>query len=96
MRLFRSFLNSAIFNSWFNAGISTLNAVIVFPTVLTKLEVPEVNLWFLIATVVTISQAVQFGFNTTFSRFISYVHGGVRIEELRNLKSKLNNTCTLT
>lgn len=66
------------------------NAVVVIPVVITKLPLEEINVWLLFATIVAMSQFVLFGFNGTFSRFIAYSYGGVRISEFRELRYKHN------
>ncbi len=81
---------SPIFNSWLAQAITMVFAIIAVPIVLRKLLPPEINVWFLISTVVAIGQGVQFGFYTTFVRFLSYSAAGVRIEEFRNLHQKFD------
>jgi hypothetical protein len=85
-----SVLNSAIFNSWFAAAVRLVSSIIAIPIVITKLNIAEINIWFLFSSIVAISQGIQFGFNTTFSRFISYVNNGVKIKEFRSLRFKLD------
>jgi O-antigen/teichoic acid export membrane protein len=88
--MLKKLYNSSIFNSWFSAFIGLFSAIIAIPIVITKLSVEEINIWFLFASIVALSQGVQFGFNTTFTRFISYVNSGVKIEEFKNLRFKKN------
>lgn len=84
-------LHSSIFNSWFSASVGLLVSLIAIPIVITKLNVEEINLWFLLASITVIGNGVQFGFNTTFTRFIVYVNSGVRIKEFKNLRFKKKN-----
>lgn len=86
--MFKKLYNSSIFNSWFSAFVGLFSSIIAIPIVITKLSVEEINVWFLFASIVTLSQGVQFGFNTTFSRFIAYVNNGVKIGEFRDLRHK--------
>ena len=79
---------SPIFNSWLAQAITMVFAFIAVPIVLSKLLPPEINVWFLISTVVAIGQGVQFGFYTTFVRFLSYSAAGVSVEEFENLHRK--------
>lgn len=55
---------------------------------MTKFSVEEINVWFVLSSIIALSHAVLFGFNSTFTRFISYVYGGVKIGEFSNLKTK--------
>ncbi|WP_420316810.1 hypothetical protein [Ekhidna sp.] len=87
---FRKLVKSATFNTWFSNGVTLLNGLIAIPIVVTKLTVEEINVWFLFSAVVTISQGVLFGFSGTFTRFISYSFGGVKINEFLTLKDKLS------
>lgn len=79
---------SPIFNSWLAQAITMVFALIAVPIVLRKLLPPEINVWFLISTVVAIGQGVQFGFYSTFVRFLSYSASGVSVEEFENLHRK--------
>lgn len=79
---------SSIFNSWISQAVRIVFSLIAVPVVLTKLSIEETNVWFLFATVVAISQAVQFGFNITFVRFLSYSYSGVSVKEFNGIKQK--------
>lgn len=85
------FLNSSILNSWFSHVVILLSSLLAIPIVITTLNVEEINVWFLFASVLAMSHGVLFGFNTTFTRFIAYSYAGVKIEEFRNLRYKKNN-----
>lgn len=86
--MFNKILQSSIFNSWFSASVGLLLSLIAIPIVITKLNVNEINLWFLFASITAIGNGVQFGFNTTFTRFIVYVNSGLRIKNFKNLRFK--------
>jgi hypothetical protein len=79
--LIKKIYNSPIFNSTTNNVIILLSSIIAIPFVISKLNVEEINVWFLLMSIVAISQGVLFGFNTTFLRFISYSYSGVNISE---------------
>lgn len=81
-------LNSPIINSWFCSIVTLFSSVFALPFVITTLSVEEINIWLLLSSIVVISQSVQFGFNGTFSRFISYVYAGVDISEFKDLRLK--------
>ena len=86
--MIQKLISSSILNSWFSSLVILFSSLIAIPIVITKLSVEEINVWFLFASIVALSQGVQFGFNTTFARFIAYVNSGVTIEEFRNLRYK--------
>jgi O-antigen/teichoic acid export membrane protein len=86
--LIKKIYNSPIFNSTTNNAIILLSSIIAIPFVISKLNVEEINVWFLLMSIVAISQGVLFGFNTTFLRFISYSYSGVNISEFYKLKDK--------
>ena len=82
--------NSAILNSWFGNIVILFSSVVAIPIVITSLSVEEINVWFLLITIVSLSQSVLFGFNGTFARFIAYVNSGVRISDFKSLRYKKN------
>lgn len=84
-------INSPIFNSWFSNLVILFSSLIAIPIVITKLSVAEINVWFLFASVVTMSQGVLFGFNGTFARFTAYSFSGIKIEEFCKIKFKSNS-----
>ena len=86
--MFNKLFHSSIFNSWFSTIVILFSSLIAIPIVITKLSVEEINVWFLFASVVSLSQGVLFGFNGTFVRFIAYSYNGVKINEFRNIKHK--------
>ena len=86
--MIHKFIHSSIFNSWFSNIVILFSFLIAIPIVITKLSVEEINVWFLFASIVALSQGVLFGFNGTFARFIAYSNSGIKISEFRDLKSK--------
>ncbi len=86
--MFSKLLKSSIFNSWFSNFVILFSSLIAIPIVIMKLQVEEINLWFLFTSVVAISQGALFGFNGTFVRFVAYSFSGVKISEFRNLRFK--------
>jgi len=84
----KNFYNSSILNSWFNNAVLLFSSLIAIPIVITKLSTEEINIWFLLASITALSQSVLFGFNLTFSRFVSYSFSGVTIDEFRTMRHK--------
>jgi hypothetical protein len=84
--------DSPIVASWINLAIRVLTSLITIPFVLSYLSVEEINVWFLFTTVVTISQSVVFGFNTTFTRYLSYSYSGLKIRDFRKIHAKFEKS----
>lgn len=89
-KIFTKLYNSAIFTSWISQGSRLLFSLIVIPVIVIKLSTEEINVWFLLTSIVILGQSIQFGFNPTFVRFISYAISGIRIRDFKHLKSKFN------
>lgn len=86
--MLKRILNSPVFNAWFSNAIVLINSIFIIPIVIVKLSTEELNVWFLIFTVITFSQGVLFGFNGTFMRFIAYSFSGVPVDSFRTIKNK--------
>lgn len=80
-----SIVKSAVFNSWFNGIIQLFSSIIVIPIVLTKLNVEEINVWFLLASISAFGHTLVYGFSSTFSRFFTYVYAGVSIKDFKHI-----------
>jgi len=86
--MLKKIYNSSILNSWFSNLIIVISMLIAIPIVITKLSIEAVNVWFLFATIVSITQGIVLGFSSTFTRFIAYTYAGVSLNEISNLKEK--------
>lgn len=86
--MFRNLFKSAIISSWFNSGVMIFSSFIAIPVVITKLSLEEINVFFLIGTLVSISKGISNGFASTFMRFISYSYSGVKLSDFRTIKNK--------
>ncbi len=86
--MLKKIYNSSILNSWFSNVVIIFNMLIALPFVITKLSVEAVNVWFLFATIVSLTQGIVLGFSSTFSRFISYVYAGIALNEVKHLAEK--------
>tara|TARA_B100000787_G_scaffold169998_1_gene163362 strand:+ start:3323 stop:4747 length:1425 start_codon:yes stop_codon:yes gene_type:complete len=86
--MFRSLFKSAIISSWFNSGVMMFSSFLAIPVVITKLSIEEINVFFLIGTLVSISKGLSNGFASTFMRFISYSYSGVKLSDFRTIKNK--------
>ena len=78
-------------SAWLFGGLSAISGVILLPFILNKLSPEEINVWFLFFLITGISEMVVFGFNITFSRFVSYTIAGIHYHNFNKIK---NNTQT--
>lgn len=86
--MFKSLFKSAIVSSWFNSGVMIFSSFVAIPVVITKLSLAEINVFFLIGTLVSLSKGISNGFSSTFMRFITYSHSGVKLSDFRIIKNK--------
>lgn len=84
----KKIISSNICNAWFSSGVLLLSSLVAIPIVVSNLPVEEITVWFLFAAIVSASQGILFGFNSTFMRFVSYSYSGVRLDNFRVIKSK--------
>ena len=70
----------------------SLSLIIVLPLVLTRLSTAEISLWYLFSTIIGLQSLVDMGFSPTFTRVISYARGGVKVEELGDLRERKIST----
>ena len=77
------FWNSPTYTTWGYLLASSLSGLVVLPLVLTKFSTAEIIVWYLMLTFVGLQQVVDVGFSPTFSRIITYLMGGVAIDDLR-------------
>jgi O-antigen/teichoic acid export membrane protein len=90
----RNLYNSPILNSWFNGSVQLLSSIIVIPIVLTKLNIEEINVWFLLTSISAFGHSLVYGFSSTFSRFFTYVLAGVDIKDFSQISSTNNKVKT--
>ncbi len=75
--------NSPTYTTWGSLLANSLSAVVVLPLVLTRFTAEEIIVWYLIVTFIGLQHVVDSGFSPTFSRIITYLVGGVGIDDLR-------------
>ncbi|MBI2259910.1 MAG: hypothetical protein HYU67_13555 [Flavobacteriia bacterium] len=85
-----SIWNSPTLMTWLSYSTKSLSLLLVTPLIITKLTETEIIIWYLMATFVSMAGVVDFGFRSTFIRFISYANGGAK-DLINPLESK-NNT----
>jgi hypothetical protein len=95
-RVFNILWNSPTLMTWCSFLSRTLNLVLVIPLILTKFSTPEITLWFLFSSIISMQMLVDMGFSPTFSRFIAYAMGGASSEQLGfyRLENKLKSNHT--
>ena len=84
--------NSPTYTTWGSLLTSSLSVVAVLPLVLTRFSPEEIILWYLMMTFLGLQHVVDVGFSPTFSRIISYLAGGVGIDDLRRPSTKGSGT----
>jgi O-antigen/teichoic acid export membrane protein len=80
--------------TWGSFLSRSLNLILVTPLILTKFSTPEISLWFLFSTMISMQLLADLGFAPTFSRVIAYAMGGANYDELsdyRKLKGQKKN-----
>lgn len=75
--------NSPTYTTWGSVLASSLSVVAVLPLVLTRFSPEEIVLWYLMMTFLGLQHVVDIGFSPTFSRIITYLAGGVGVDDLR-------------
>lgn len=88
----KKIFSDPIFSVGLNNIIQIISSLIAIPIVISNLTVEEINIWFLLMTLVALSQSVLFGFNGTFLRFISYSYSGIKIDDFSKISSKKKPT----
>lgn len=76
--------------TWANYFSTAASLLIVTPVILVKFPAAEVSVWYLFATIIGLVQILDFGLSPTFSRLISYGHGGLPkhlIADLRDVSA---------
>lgn len=70
--------NSPTFTTWASLASRTLNLIVVLPIVLRQFSPPELALWQVVATLISLQLLIESGFGITFSRFAAYAIGGAK------------------
>ncbi len=84
--LVRYLWNSPTVNTWLNLVVNLGNSIILLPLVLSVFSVEEIAVFYLFSIVIGFNILFSFGFGPTISRFFAYANGGMRVEELSQLK----------
>jgi O-antigen/teichoic acid export membrane protein len=76
--------NSSTLMTWLNLLAKSLSLVLVTPLVLSKFDNPEIALWLLIASALSLQNMADLGFATTFVRFLSYARKGMQERDIES------------
>lgn len=84
-RLFRS----ATINTWISILVRMGGMMLLLPLVLRHLELQQVLVWQLLASITAMLAWIDFGITPTFSRFIAVARGGGRLSDLATAHGRL-------
>ena len=73
---------------------NALKLIVVLPLVLTRLNVDDITVWYIFATIISLQNLVDIGFSPTFSRVIAYAMVGAsvnNISDYRKITPKASN-----
>lgn len=74
--------------TWGSLASRLLSLTLVLPLVLVRFSAPEVAVWQLFATLITLMLILDFGLSPTFSRMLAYALGGTQLHELRHMAQR--------
>jgi hypothetical protein len=72
----KKYWDSPTISTWLSYSTKTLSLFLVLPLLLNRFSPPEIALWYLFSTVISLQGLVDIGFKTTFIRMIAYGVGG--------------------
>jgi O-antigen/teichoic acid export membrane protein len=73
---FRQLRNSTVFWSWAFNFLRLATGLVLLPLLLHKLSSAELGMYYVLLSLVALAPVVDFGFNPTIVRFVSYAMGG--------------------
>lgn len=87
MKLLLRAWNSPTLMSWGSMGARLMGLVVLLPLVLHRFSPPDIVLWLLFGTIVTLQILADAGFSQTFARSIACAEGGATVDVLRDLRA---------
>lgn len=66
------FINSPTLMTWASRFARALNIIWVFPLIVTKFSTSDIEMWYSFTALIGLVSIVDFGFNSTFIRFLSF------------------------
>ncbi len=79
--------DSPTFMTWASLSTRSLSLVLILPLILTRLDQPEIALWYLFGAALSFQSLSYLGFSSTFIRVIAYAFGGSKTEDLKYSKA---------
>ncbi|WP_121809106.1 polysaccharide biosynthesis protein [Mucilaginibacter kameinonensis] len=70
--------DSPTLNTWLSYSTKALSLFLVLPMLLSRFTAPQVALWYLFSTVISLQGLADMGFKVTFIRMIAYGAGGAK------------------
>jgi O-antigen/teichoic acid export membrane protein len=82
----RRLWDSPTITTWLSFVTRGLGLLVLTPIILNRFSTAEINVWYLLLTLIGLQMLADFGFSPSFSRAIAYALGGVqRIEKIQAL-----------
>ena len=75
---------------------NALKLIIVLPLVLTRLNIDDITVWYIFATIISLQNLVDVGFSPTFSRVIAYAMVGASANKISDFRKITPNTSSRT
>ena len=73
MKRFRRVWDSPTITTWGSFASRGLNLVVVLPLILSRFTTEEIALWYVLISILSLSQMLDLGFSPTFIRVFSFV-----------------------
>jgi len=75
--MFKIFFKQEVIWGYFSQSLNIGAGLLLLPIILIELQKSEVGLWFVFITIASLGQLIEFGFQPTISRNVTYVYSGV-------------------
>lgn len=85
--LVRRLWHSPTLMTWCSYLTKSLTFFAVLPLVVTRLETPDIALWYLFNSVISLQLLADLGFSPTFVRVLSFARGGATSDRLKDFRS---------
>ncbi len=78
--------------TWGASAARSLNLLVVLPLVVSRLDAPEIAVWYLFVTLIQLQLLADLGFSPTFVRVFAYAAGGADVMELAEARGGSGGT----
>jgi O-antigen/teichoic acid export membrane protein len=75
--MFKKLFKQEVFWGYLAQSLNIGAGLLLLPIILNELQKSEVGLWFVFITIASLGQLIEFGFQPTISRNVTYVYSGV-------------------